>query len=140
MARGSEIVSLVSDRQDRDQFRRKNWIGTFEEYLDIVADNPLVTRTAYQRLYDMILSYGVESEEHGREKRYRYRFFDDPDNDGRDAVFGLRKPLHSLVNALKSAAHEYGIEKRVLLLHGPVGSSKSTIDVGTLPQGLHAQA
>ncbi|MCA9237390.1 MAG: serine protein kinase, partial [Planctomycetales bacterium] len=135
MARGSEIVSLVSDRQDRDQFRRKNWIGTFEQYLDIVAENPLVTRTAYQRLYDMILSYGVDVEEKGREKHYRYRFFEDPDNAGRDAVFGLRKPLHNLVNALKSAAHEYGIEKRVLLLHGPVGSSKSTI-VRLLKQGL----
>jgi serine protein kinase len=32
-----------------------------------------------------------------------------------------------LVNAFKSAAHEYGTERRVLLLHGPVGSSKSTI-------------
>ena len=32
-----------------------------------------------------------------------------------------------MVNALKSAAKGYGIEKRVLLLHGPVGSSKSTI-------------
>ncbi|MBX3425293.1 MAG: serine protein kinase [Pirellulales bacterium] len=135
MARGIDIVSLVSDRQDRDQFRRKNWVGTFEQYLDIVAGNPQVTRTAYQRLYDMILSYGVEVEEKGREKRYRYRFFEDPDNEGRDAVFGLRGPLHNLVNALKSAAHEYGIEKRVLLLHGPVGSSKSTI-VRLLKQGL----
>ncbi|MBX3432522.1 MAG: serine protein kinase [Pirellulales bacterium] len=135
MARGIDIVSLVSDRQDRDQFRRKNWVGTFEQYLDIVAGNPQVTRTAYQRLYDMILSYGVEVEEKGREKRYCYRFFEDPDNEGRDAVFGLRGPLHNLVNALKSAAHEYGIEKRVLLLHGPVGSSKSTI-VRLLKQGL----
>ena len=42
-------------------------------------------------------------------------------------MFGLRGALHKLVNALKSAAFEYGIEKRVLLLHGPVGSSKSTI-------------
>ena len=33
----------------------------------------------------------------------------------------------TLVNAFKSAAQGYGIEKRVLLLHGPVGSSKSTI-------------
>jgi len=52
---------------------------------------------------------------------------DDPDNDGRDAVFGLDGPLHHLVNAMKSAAAGYGIERRVLLLHGPVGSSKSTI-------------
>jgi len=127
MVSGSEIISLVSDRQDRDQFRRKHWVGTFEEYLNIVRDNPHVTRTAYQRVYDMILSYGREVISEGREQEYHYHFFDDPKNDGRDAVFGLHGPLHKLVNALKSAAHEYGIEKRVLLLHGPVGSSKSTI-------------
>ena len=135
MANGREMVSMVSDRQDRDQFRRKNWVGNFEEYLDIVRKNPRVTRTAYQRLYDMILSYGVEVVDKGREQEHHYRFFDDPTGAGRDAVFGLRGPLHKLVNALKSAALEYGIEKRVLLLHGPVGSSKSTI-VRLLKQGL----
>ena len=135
MVSGSEIISLISQRQDRDQFRRKNWIGTFQEYLEIVRDTPKVTRTAYQRIYDMILSYGVEVISKGREKEHHYRFFDDPNNEGRDAVFGLRGPLHLLVNALKSAAYEYGIEKRVLLLHGPVGSSKSTI-VRLLKQGL----
>lgn len=135
MVSGSEIVSIISQRQDRDQFRRKNWVGTFEEYLELVRDDPKITRTAYQRIYDMILSYGVEVVTKGREKEHQYRFFDDPLNAGRDAVYGLREPLHNLVNALKSAAFEYGIEKRVLLLHGPVGSSKSTI-VRLLKQGL----
>ena len=135
MVNGSEIISIISQRQDRDQFRRKNWVGTFEEYLDIVRKNPKVTRTAYQRIYDMILSYGVDVVHKGREKEHHYHFFDDPTNDGQDAVFGLLGPLHNLVNALKSAAYEYGIEKRVLLLHGPVGSSKSTI-VRLLKQGL----
>jgi serine protein kinase len=46
---------------------------------------------------------------------------------GNDAVFGLDIPLMRLVNVFKSAAYGYGTEKRVLLLHGPVGSSKSTI-------------
>jgi len=127
MSDGREIISLVAQRQDCEQFRRKNWVGTFAEYLDIVRQRPEVTRTAYQRLYDMILSYGVDVTESGREKRVHYRFFDDPDNDGKDAVFGLDAALHHLVNALKSAAAGYGIERRVLLLHGPVGSSKSTI-------------
>ena len=127
MANGSDIIRLVSERQDREQFRRKNWIGTFDQYLDIVHEQPEVTRTAYQRLYDMILSYGVETSQVGREKQTKYLFFDDPDHDGKDAVFGLREPLNQLVNALKSAAQGYGIERRVLLLHGPVGSSKSTI-------------
>ena len=127
MGNGSEIIRLVADRQDRDQFRRKNWVGSFDQYLDIVREQPEVTRTAYQRLYDMILSYGVETTEVGRDKQTHYRFFDDPDHGGKDAVFGLRAPLNQLVNSLKSAAQGYGIERRVLLLHGPVGSSKSTI-------------
>jgi serine protein kinase len=124
---GRSIVELIAQRQDLDQFRRKNWIGTFEEYLDVARANAGVTRNAFQRTYDMITSYGTETYEENREKRVHYRFFDDPDDDGRDAVFGLDETLSQLVNAFKSAAKGYGIEKRVLLLHGPVGSSKSTI-------------
>ncbi len=127
MNHGREIISLVAQRQDLDQFRRKNWEGTFEEYLDIVRSQPRVTRNAFERIYDMILSYGTEAYEEFREKRIRYRFFSDPEDHGHDGVFGLDGPLWSLVNAFKSAAQGYGIEKRVLLLHGPVGSSKSTI-------------
>ena len=69
MSDGREIISLVAQRQDCEQFRRKNWIGTFAEYLDIVRQHPEVTRTAYQQIYDMILSYGVDVTESGREKR-----------------------------------------------------------------------
>jgi serine protein kinase len=118
----------VGERQDLEQFRKKNWDGTFEEYLDLVKGEPRVTRNAYQRVYDMIMSAGVREYEPTRgEKRVHYNFFDDPQDGGRDAVFGLEGSLEQLVNALKSASLGYGIEKRVLLLHGPVGSSKSTI-------------
>ncbi|HEX3657093.1 MAG TPA: serine protein kinase [Pirellulales bacterium] len=127
MSEGRSIISLVADRQDLQQFRKKNWIGSFEAYLDLVRTNPRATRNAFQRVYDMILSYGTEVVEKHREKHVRYRFFSDPDNDGADAVFGLDQTLGLLINAFKSAAKGYGIEKRVLLLHGPVGSSKSTI-------------
>lgn len=127
MKSGREIISLVAERQDLVQFRKKNWEGSFEEYLDLVRANPAVTRNAFERVYDMIMSYGTETYEEFREKRVRYPFFSDPEDNGRDAVFGLDGALWSLVNAFKSAAQGYGIEKRVLLLHGPVGSSKSTI-------------
>ena len=127
MTNGRELIDLVARRQDLEQFRRKNWEGTFEEYLDIVRADRRVTRNAFERVYDMIMSYGTETYEESREKRVRYRFFADPEEHGRDAVFGLDAALWMLVNAFKSAAQGYGIEKRVLLLHGPVGSSKSTI-------------
>src|SRR4029079_10752801 len=128
MSHGREIISLVAQRQDLDQFRKKNWIGTLEEYLDLVRQKPEVTRNAFERVYDMIVAAGTTGYEETRgTKRTHYKFFDDPENEGRDAVFGLDEPLEHLVNALKSASKGYGIEKRVLLLHGPVGSSKSTI-------------
>src|SRR6185503_9833447 len=128
MTGGKNIISLVAQRQDLAQFHRKNWEGSFEEYLDLVRSNPKVTRNAFERVYDMIVSYGADPYQASRtETRTHYRFFDDPHDNGKDAVFGLDGPLESLVNALKSAAQGYGIEKRVLLLHGPVGSSKSTI-------------
>jgi serine protein kinase len=40
MTTGRTIISLVSDRQDLEQFRKKNWIGTFEDYLDLVREHP----------------------------------------------------------------------------------------------------
>src|SRR5712671_1393643 len=62
-----------------------------------------------------------------KEKLVRYTFFEDPEDGGQDAIYGLERTLINLVNILKSAANGYGTERRVLLLHGPVGSSKSTI-------------
>src|SRR5712692_5791946 len=61
------------------------------------------------------------------------------DREGVEGVFGLDIPLMKLVNVFKSAAQHYGTEKRVLLLHGPVGPSKSTI-ARLLKKGLEAYA
>ncbi len=105
--------------------------------MNIVKQNPKVTRTAFERLYDMILSHGVEEYEEYRETIIHYKFFDDPIENGRDAIFGLDRQLMKIVNLFKSAAKKYGTEKRVFLLHGPVGSAKSTL-VRLLKKGLEA--
>jgi len=86
-----------------------------------------VTRNAYQRLYDMIISFGTEEYIDNKKKLTRYNFFRDELNSGANAIFGLDIPLMRLVHVLKAASEGYGPEKRVILLHGPVGSSKSTI-------------
>jgi serine protein kinase len=135
MSGANEIISLIQSRQDTDEFQQLNWKGTFEDYLAIVMSNPSVVRTAYQRIYDMIMSHGTEEYTEHKQKIVRYKFFDDVENDGADAVFGLEAPLMKLVNVFKSAAHKLGTEKRIILLHGPVGSSKSTI-VRRLKRGL----
>ncbi len=75
----------------------------------------------------MILTYGHESYTNFKQEYIRYKFFGDPIDHGADAIYGLERPLMQLVDFFKSASQGYGTEKRILLLHGPVGSSKSTI-------------
>ena len=108
----------------RRRTRSCNWEGCFEDYLELVRKNPRVTRTAYQRIYDMILSHGKTEYIDNKKKLIRYHFFSDETFGGRDAIFGLDVPLMKLVNVFKSAAQGYGTEKRVILLHGPVGCSQ----------------
>jgi serine protein kinase len=134
-----DILTHVKERHNIDEFRALNWIGSFENYLEVVAADPRVARSAFQRLYDMILSYGVKEYVDSKKRIVHYSFFDDPIDGGADAVYGLDIALMNLVNVFKSAAMRYGAEKRVILLHGPVGSSKSTI-VRMLKKGLEEYA
>src|SRR3954452_7025813 len=124
---GKAILSSIREQLNLPEYQKIHWEGSFEEYLDIVHRHPEVTRTAYQRLYDMILSHGVEEAYEFKEKVVRFKFFTEYATRHGDGIFGIDRSLLQLVNAFKSAAKGYGTERRVLLLHGPVGSSKSTI-------------
>src|ERR671939_2161164 len=131
----ASLVGRIAALQDKSSFKELHWEGSFEDYLRIVRENPKVTRTAFQRIYDMILSHGKTEYIDNKKKLIRYHFFSDEKFGGRDAIYGLDVPLMKLVNVFKSAAQGYGTEKRVILLHGPVGSAKSTI-VRLLKKGL----
>ena len=132
-----DLKQLIRESVDQRQYEAEHWEGTFDQYLGLVQQDPLILRTAHQRLYDMVLSHGVEEVDVDKEKLPRYRFFSDPIEDGRDGVFGLERSLHDLMSMFKAAAHGFGPERRVILLHGPVGSAKSTI-VRLLKKGLEA--
>jgi serine protein kinase len=123
----TSLVAQIAALQDYDRYRDLAWEGSFEEYLQIVRERPQVTRNAFQRVYDMVISYGTEEYIDNKKKLVRYNFFRDETDGGKDAVFGLDIPLMRMMNVLKAAAEGYGPERRVILLHGPVGSSKSTI-------------
>lgn len=127
MSFSSNFRNLVEKWQSQNPAATVHWTGNFNEYLDLVKADPKITRNAYQRMYDMILEQGTEEYVDFKKHVIRYKFFDDIENNGKDAVFGLDVQLMKLVNVLKAASLGYGTEKRVILLHGPVGSAKSTI-------------
>ncbi|MDD4878320.1 MAG: serine protein kinase [Candidatus Nanoarchaeia archaeon] len=114
-----------------DVFNRLHEEMKLWDYLQKLLTDARPARTSYQRLYDMILSAGFEDVSGAYDDYRRYKFFTpfDPEtgHPTENAIFGLEKPLAALVNTIKGAARELSAEKRLLLLHGPVGSAKSTI-------------
>lgn len=123
----SNLLSIIESRLDRRQFQDQHWTGSFMDYLALCEQNPAILRNSYQRLYDAILAHGSEKYKVFKKDCVRYHFFSDPFDKGADAIFGLDFALMQLVDFFRSAAEGYGTDKRILLLHGPVGSSKSTI-------------
>jgi len=135
MSNRGSILSVIDRHLDSEQFRQQHWEGTFFDYVDMVVANPRLASNAFQRVYDMVLHFGTSKYSYLKQEFVHYKFFDDPIDKGADAVYGLDASLMRLVETFKSAAQGYGTDRRILLLHGPVGSSKSTI-VRLLKKGL----
>ncbi len=104
-----------------------HWEGTFKDYLDIVSQNPRVSDLAHARMFDMIVSAGVEDNGEGQPKTYT--FFE-------GELFGMERTIQHLVEEyFAPAARRLDIRKRILMLVGPVGGGKSTLST-LLKKGL----
>jgi serine protein kinase len=120
-------TTFLEDFNGETDYEKVHGTFTFEEYLNKVQENPAIVRNAYQRVFDMIDSYGTVKVKKCSKEFIRHKFFDGDFPGNKDKIFGLEGPLEKLVMTLKSAAQGMGPERRIILLHGPVGSSKSTI-------------
>ena len=54
MTTGETIVSKAKQALDLETFRDQHWTGSFAQYLDLVRKDPKITRSAFERIYDMI--------------------------------------------------------------------------------------
>ncbi|MDP6387484.1 MAG: serine protein kinase, partial [Planctomycetota bacterium] len=122
----SNLFELVQKQHSQESHAALHWEGSLGEYLQKVEDTPRLARNAWQRMLEMIESHGMESVV-GRSRAKRWNLFSDPFGEGRDAIYGLDGPLSELVDVIRAGARGLGPERRILLLHGPVGSAKSTI-------------
>ena len=105
-------------REAEREVGRFAWEGTFAEYLEMLVENPAISRLSHKLVYDAILAKGVrESPETGAP---RYRLFD-------EQVYGQDDTIESVVEYFASSADRLEIRKRILLLLGPPASGKSTI-------------
>ncbi len=133
--KNNDILKILNQKEKSEKDHDLHWEGSYYDYLNLVSEQPQIIYSAFQRLYSMIASYGHHTYIDSKKKVTHWNFFDDPINNGRDAIFGLDIHLMKFINVIKAGACKYGAEKRVILFHGPVGSSKSTI-VRLLKKGL----
>jgi serine protein kinase len=119
----TDTLKEIINNFNKEQFQVLNTEMSFSEYLDLVKQKPSLLRNAWQNIYEMIIEKGCKTVEEYRKTYVHYNFFDDCDL----PIVGLTPMKDALVKFIKGAAGGYGTERRILLLHGPVGSSKSTI-------------
>lgn len=120
----SEMFEKLDSHAQRHQ--ANEWNGTFREYLAIVRDNPRVAQLAHARVYDMVRSAGVETDEvTGAEK---YLFFH---ND----LFGVDEALAQIIEYFKAASLGSDVGRRILMIYGPPSSGKSQFVI-LLKRGL----
>src|SRR5205823_5075755 len=73
-AESVNILSAIVNLQSAQEYQELNWEGSFEDYLKLIQDSPRVTRNAFQRIYDMILSHRWKKNVEIKKKLPRSRF------------------------------------------------------------------
>ncbi|WP_435184463.1 PrkA family serine protein kinase [Halobellus sp. EA9] len=107
--------------------------GTYEEpmslaeYVEAAFERPSIAAHASKYLLDAIESMGTREVLEEGEIRERYRFFDDPANDGEHAVLGNTEVLNRFVDDLRTIAAERGKSEKILWFDGPTATGKSEL-------------
>ncbi len=125
-------------KEDRALRASKQWRGTLLDYLDRVKSDPLGTKLAHARIYDLIIVTGLRDIQESDDPRTRRLYKDEPIkvfNFFSDEFFGIEKTIAQLVRYFHSASLKGEESRQVLYLMGPVGSGKSSL-VERLQRGL----
>lgn len=126
----------------RDRFAAQKRVLSFREYFELVSAHPARhTRDAARYLHDCFLHYGHTEVERPWGKVRRWRLFDLPweQKEGTrrsDHLVGQEALQEQVFRTLQGFRRE-GRSNKLLLLHGPNGSAKSTF-AGCLMRGLEA--
>ncbi|RRJ29213.1 PrkA family serine protein kinase [Halocatena pleomorpha] len=100
---------------------------SLEQYIDRILERPQLAAHASKYLLEAIESAGTRTVVEEGEEKERYRFFDDPHNDGEHAILGNTEVLNEFVDDLRSIAAKRGKEEKIVWLEGPTATGKSEL-------------
>jgi predicted Ser/Thr protein kinase len=124
---GSPKESLSRIGQEvREGFTRNKRVMSFDEFYNLFLAHPEhYARNAAQYLKDVFDHFGTVEVKTPRGPMTRWRLFDCPFDGGRDRMVGQEEIQGRVYRALSNFVREGGVNK-LILLHGPNGSAKST--------------
>jgi predicted Ser/Thr protein kinase len=100
---------------------------SLEEYVRTLFEEPELAAHASKYLLEAIEDAGTREVVEEGEQKQRYRFFDDPWNDGEHAILGNTEVLNHFVDDLRSIAAGRGKEEKIIWLDGPTATGKSEL-------------
>ena len=108
-------------------FSRARRVMSFDEYFRMVSEAPeLHARSAAQLALGAFDHFGSEEIKRPRGTVTRYKLFDAPWDGGKDRLIGQEEVQGRIYRTL-SGFNRDGRVSRLILLHGPNGSAKSTL-------------
>ena len=119
----------------RDDFTRNRRVMSFAEYLNLVVAEPTrQLRSSTQYLVDCFDHYGSSMVKYPWGEVRHFHLFDAPWDSGEDRLFGHEHVQNAVYRVLRSFVQD-GRPNKLVLLHGPNGSAKSTF-IRCLGRGL----
>ena len=111
----------------QDRFAKNRRVMSFGEYLELVSNTPRRhLRSAPQYLVDCFEHYGSREVQYPWGRVRRFNLFDCPWAEGRERLIGHEDVQNQVYRALYTFVNE-GTANKLVLLHGPNGSAKSTL-------------
>jgi len=110
----------------RESFARNRRVMSFGEYFSLFgADAGRQVRSAAQYVRDVFDHFGTDIVRTPRGLQTHWKLFDCPWDGGKDALAGQEEVQAAVYRLVSNFARE-GRTNRLILLHGPNGSAKST--------------
>ncbi|MFH1530106.1 MAG: serine protein kinase PrkA [Pseudomonadota bacterium] len=121
-----DFITEISGRVHED-FAASRRVLTFDEYLDEVAARPeILLRSAAQYLDDAIGSFGRSTIDRVYGRVQRHHLYDMEASGGRGRVVGQEEVQEEIAREVSHFARQ-GQTTRLILLHGPNGSAKTSL-------------